>query len=73
MHVRGAPTWSRWRHAGPPTEAFGRAPCGHETCERCAEMGAVVPCGSPHGGRRWSSLWGHETSEGTVRTVPLGH
>ena len=35
-----------------------------DTCEGCAEMGAVPPCERSHWGPRWSSLWGHETCEG---------
>ena len=37
---------------------------GHETCERCAEMGVGAACGRSRWALRWSSLWGHETSEG---------
>eukprot|EP00959_Pyramimonas_sp_CCMP1952_P316070 6615203-Pyramimonas_sp.AAC.1 len=37
---------------------------GYQTCERCAEMGAVVPCERSHLGLRWGSLWGHETCGG---------
>eukprot|EP00959_Pyramimonas_sp_CCMP1952_P435552 9120399-Pyramimonas_sp.AAC.1 len=31
---------------------------GHETCEGCAELGAVPLCGRCHLGIRWGSRWG---------------
>ena len=42
----------------------GNSLWGHETCEGCADIGAVPACERSHWGLRWSSLWGHETCEG---------
>eukprot|EP00959_Pyramimonas_sp_CCMP1952_P308195 6450058-Pyramimonas_sp.AAC.1 len=55
------------------TGAFGGAPIwGHETCEGCADIGAVVPCDRCRWGPRWSSLWGHETRDGVCRNLRGG-
>eukprot|EP00959_Pyramimonas_sp_CCMP1952_P428904 8983089-Pyramimonas_sp.AAC.1 len=35
---------------------------------RSAALGVEDACGHPHWGRRWSSLWGHETPYGLWRT-----
>ena len=43
-----------------------------DTCEGCAEMGAVPPCERSHWGPRWSSLWGHETCEGCAEIGAVG-
>ena len=45
---------------------------GHETCEGCAELGAVGACERSHLGLRWSSLWGHETCEGCAEMGAVG-
>eukprot|EP00959_Pyramimonas_sp_CCMP1952_P468620 9493530-Pyramimonas_sp.AAC.1 len=39
---------------------------GHRTSEGGAKTGALGACERNYWGRRWSSLWSHETCEGGV-------
>eukprot|EP00959_Pyramimonas_sp_CCMP1952_P068881 1437807-Pyramimonas_sp.AAC.1 len=46
-----------------------RSMWGHDTCDGCAEMAAVVPCEPCHWGLRGHGAmpWGHEALEGRAK------
>ena len=77
-NLRGVPTWVRCPHANAATVAFGGVPYGATKRVRGVPKWGGSPCGRSHWGLWWSSLWGHETCEGsadmgrvTMRTRPL--
>eukprot|EP00959_Pyramimonas_sp_CCMP1952_P014892 315176-Pyramimonas_sp.AAC.1 len=47
-----------------PSAEFPMGLWGHETCDRCAEVGAVPPSGRCPWGARRGSLWGHDPCDG---------
>ena len=53
--LRGVPKWARRRHVDPAAGASVELLWGHETCERCAEMGGADACGRRHWDLRWNS------------------